>query len=367
MENNKTQQEYGWQLSVKIISLLIALFFVIWFIHKIFWVISLIITATLIVYSISPLVNYLTKKGLPHFFSVLSVYFCLLLSIILFFYLLVPTLLEEMQILARYLATDYSYLLPQALLQLDQLLASENIHEALQDLANSLPAMLQQAVMTMRSITGTIFSGLTEVIIILLLVYHLLRDLSPIKREIIRLFPGNWRKEAEHVLDIIDKKVGAYLRGNILRCSFVGLFTGLAMAVAGMPFALILGILAGLLNIFVFVGPYIASIPAVLLSLSPGTPHPVAIIAIYVFVQVLDDFLLVPLLLGKAVDLRPFTVIVSLLIGGQLLGILGVILALPAAATLKVIVHHYYLKEDPKAETNRLFPWVQKKRATKDT
>ena len=341
-----TWRDPAWSLVVKAFTLILAVIAVIWFVQKISWVIMLLIVATLVVYSISPLSNYLTRKGIPPFVSVLSVYMALLLSVFLFFYLLIPNLTTELRALARYLATDYSYLLPDILLQFDQLMASENINQALQDVAQHLPGMLQQAVFTMTLITGSIFSGLTEVIIVLFLVFYMLRDFSSIKKGIVRLFPAAWRKESSHVLEIIDTKVGAYLRGNLLRCAIVGLLTGVSLAIAGMPFALMLGILAALLNIIVYVGPYLAGIPAVLLALAPSTPHPALIILIYVLVQAVDGFLLVPFLLGKAVDLRPFSVIVSLLIGGSLLGIIGVLLAIPAAATLKVIIYHYYLKED---------------------
>lgn len=342
----KHHLDQAWSLSLRIITLLLTILAILWFVQKITWVIGLLIVATLIVYSISPLSGYLTRKGLPHTVSVLTVYLALLFSVLLFFYLLIPTLIVEMRTLARYLATDYRYILPDIISQIDELLASENIHQALQDVAQNLPTMLQQAVLTLTGVTGNIFSGLTEVVIVLFLVYYLLRDLQPIKRGVIRLFPQPWRKEATHVLKIIDLKVGAYLRGNILRCALVGLITGIVLKIVGMPFALMLGILAGLLNIIVYVGPYLAGIPAVLLALAPDTPHFLLIVLIYVFVQALDGFLLVPLLLGKAVDLRPFSVIVSLLIGGTLLGFIGIILAIPVAATLKVIISHYYLKEE---------------------
>ncbi|EEG77133.1 AI-2E family transporter [Dethiobacter alkaliphilus] len=335
-----------WPLIVRTLAVILTIIAVLWFVHKISWVIGILVVSTMIVYSISPLSNYLTRKGVPHSVSVLSVYLLLLFSAFLFFYLLIPTLTNEMRALARYLATDYSYLLPEILLQIDQLMASENIHQALQDVAQNLPNMLQQAVFTMTLVTGSIFSGLTEVLIVLFLVYYMLRDLSHVKRGIVRLFPPAWRKESTHVLQIIDLKVGAYLRGNLLRCTAVGIITGIALAIVGMPFALMLGILAGILNIIVYIGPYLAGIPAVLLALTPNTPHPILIVVLYVTVQAVDAFLLTPNLLGKAVDLRPFTVIISLLIGGTLLGVIGFLLAIPVAATIKVIIYHYYLKED---------------------
>ncbi len=341
-------RETLWDTAVRLLALLVALVATIWFVQKISWVIGLVLISILIVYSISPLSSFLHKKGMPHFLSVLVVYFALLSFVLLVFYLIIPTLIIELRALARYLATDYSFMLPRLIMQLEELFANENLMQSMQSVAQELPGILQQAVSTATTVTVNLLSGLTDVIIVLFLVFYLLRDLTPLKEGVIRLFPGKWRKEATHVMEIIDLKVGSYLRGNLVRCSLVGIITGIILALVGMPFALILGMLAGLFNIIVYVGPYLAGIPAVILALTPDTPSVFLIIFIYVAVQAVDAFLLVPLLLGKAVDLRPFTIIVSLLIGGQLLGIIGVILAIPVAATLKVIVYHYYLKDDAK-------------------
>lgn len=139
--------------------------------------------------------------------------------------------------------------------------------------------------------------------------------------------------------------MGAYLRGNLIRCGIVGILTGLGLFFLGMPFSFVLGLMAGVFNIIYYIGPYLAAIPAVILSFSLNTPHPVVVIFLYIAVQTIDGFVLSPVLLGKAVDLQPFTVIVSLMIGGVLLGILGLVIAVPTAGTLKVIIQRYYLKE----------------------
>ena len=181
MEKNQWPDP-AWQLALRIIILLFAIFAVLWFVQKISWVIGILIVTTLIVYSISPLSNYLTKKGLPQSISVLTVYLFLLISVVIFFYLLIPTLLNEMRALAGYLATDYRYLWPRVILQIDEILASENIHLALQDFAQNLPNLLLSTVTSLTRFTGNIFSGITDVVIVLFLVYYLLRDLSPIRQ-----------------------------------------------------------------------------------------------------------------------------------------------------------------------------------------
>lgn len=338
----------SWDLAVRLVALACIVVAAFWFVQKITWVLGLILVSWLLVYSISPLVIYLKKKGVPHFFSVLIVYFAVLLLALLVFYLIIPTLIVELRALARYLATDYSYLLPQIISGLEDVLSNDNLIDALQNISRDLPAILQQAVTTATSFTLSVFSGLTDFIIVLFLVFYLLRDLEPLGRGLLRMFPAGWNKEVNHIIKIIDAKVGSYLRGNVVRCGIVGLFTGTALALVGMPFALILGILAGVLNIIAYVGPFLAGIPAVILALTPDTPSVFLIIPLYLTVQAIDAFLLVPLLLGKAVDLRPFTIIVSLLIGGRVLGPLGLILSIPIAATLKVIIYHYYLKDDCK-------------------
>ncbi|MCR3922863.1 MAG: AI-2E family transporter [Firmicutes bacterium] len=343
---DKSWQERSWNLSVRIIFLLLIILAVVLFIQKIAWVISLILISTLIVYTLSPLSNFLTKKGLPHTISVLFVYSLLFVSVLLFFYFLIPTIISELRTLTRFLATDYRALLPQILTQIDSLLESESLNQTLQNLAQDLPNTLQGAIITLTNLTANIFSRLSEVILVLFLVFYLLRDLAPTRQGIIRIFPKPWQKEASLVLEIIDCKVGAYLRGNLLRCLIVGTLTGVALSIVGMPFALMFGVLAGLLNIIVYIGPYLAGIPAVLLALTASTPHPLLIVAIYVFIQAIDAFTLTPLLLGRAVDLMPFTVIVSLLVGGQLFGLLGILLAIPVAATLKVVIYHYYYGEN---------------------
>lgn len=339
------------RLALRIIFLLLAILAALFVLQKISWIINLVILATLIVYSLSPLSDFLTKKGFPHTLSVLLVFIFFLFSVLLFFYLLVPTVISEMGTLARYLATDYRALFTNVITQLDTYINNESLEQALLQLLQDIPRTLQSTVATLTNISGNIFSRLSETAIVLFLVFYLLKDLASIKHGIIRIFPEKWQKEVNLIIEIIDCKVGEYLRGNLLRCFIVGLLTGISLRAVGMPFSFMLGILAGLLNIIAYVGPYLAGIPAVLLAFTPSTPHPLLIVALYVLIESIDAFILSPLLLGRAVDLMPFSVIMSLLIGGQLFGFLGVLLALPVTATLKVILHHYYFREDFKLPT----------------
>ncbi|NLM46095.1 MAG: AI-2E family transporter [Firmicutes bacterium] len=337
----ETLLEVYWRLALRIVLLITGIFILFYFVKSIIWVIGLLVVSVLIVYTLAPVTAFLNRLGIPNTISALIVFTLLICALVLFFSSFIPSLLAEMRSLVTYLSTDYNELWSQFMEYANKLLESDTIVQALRKLSEDLPRNIQTAIITLTVFTRNIFSRLFEIVIVLFLVFYLLRDLRKVKQAIVSFFPESIRQEAAVILGVLDQKVGAYLRGNVLRCLLVGVMTFIALELVGMPFALMLGILAGLLNIIVYVGPYLAGLPAVLLALAPGTPHPLLIIAIYVLIQGIEAFLLSPLLLGKAVDLMPFTVIVSLLIGGQLFGFLGILLAIPVAAALKVILYRY--------------------------
>lgn len=336
-------QQY--KLALKIILTVFFLAGAIWFIKEIIWVINLIFISILVVYAISPAVTFLAKRKVPHWLSVGLVYLALLAFAVLMFYMVIPIIIDEIVQLTQ-LLPNYIQLIEPAIIEFLQIIQNPQFEEVLETLIRQAPGNLQQLLNQATSFTFAFFSRITEIFIVLFLVFYLLKDLSIIRRGIIRAIPHSYRQEATRILIVLDEKVGEYLRGNILRCTFVGLLSGIGLFIMGMPFYFILGVFAGIMNIIYYIGPYIAAVPAILISLSPDTPGTVLIIVFYVFIQALDAFVLTPLLLGKAVDVKPFTIIISILIGAKLMGILGIILAIPFAATLKVVINLYTQKHN---------------------
>ncbi len=337
--------EKEFKLALKIIFTVLLIVSLIWFMGEVRWVINLVIISVLIVYSISPVVNFLTANRVPHWLAVAIAFLLFLALIILMFYLVIPILLNEVVELSK-LLPRYIVLLQPYLLEAIQIIQYPQFEEVITSIVQQVPANIQQLLNQVTSLTLAFFSRLTELIIIMFLVFYLLKDLAKIKAGIIMAAPSNYRDDFSRFFAVLDEKVGAYLRGNFLRCGIVGIATGVGLFVMGMPFYFVLGVFAGLMNIIYYIGPYIAAVPAVLISLSPDTPGLIVIIIFYVIIQSIDAFALTPLLLGKAVDIRPFTIIVAILIGGTLFGILGIILSIPFAATLKVVYSFYTQKND---------------------
>ncbi len=336
--------------NIKLVLFIFGLILFLWALKILYPVITLLIIALFIVYLVSPLVSLLVKFRIPHPLAAVTVFILFLFVIVSIFYFIPPMIFREIRQLAGYISTDfrqYFIMLSTQLEELDvlyDLTISQTISTSVMEFIENIPLILIRWINRISTFQIPFLSELWSLVGLFFLTFFLLLDIEKVKASIVSLFPPNYHHEVLHVIGIIDSKVGAYLRGNVIRCSIVGVFTGLGLTWIGMPFAITLGITAGLLNIIHNIGPLLAAIPAVLLSLTPGTPHPLMVAGLYLIIQTVDPFILTPFLLGKAVDLRPITVIIALLSGARLMGLLGIILSIPVTAILKVLINHYYIK-----------------------
>jgi predicted PurR-regulated permease PerM len=196
-------------------------------------------------------------------------------------------------------------------------------------------------------VLGSLVSLLT---IVPLITFFLLRDGRNIRRGIISLVPN---KHFERVLILqyeISLQIGKYLRGELTRSIIVGTLITIGLWVTNGPYPILLGVFAGITNVIPFVGPYIGAAPALLIVLFSGTGPDEAnllfnvgsVALVYVVSQTLDMMLINPLVLGKSVELHPLIIVLSLLIGVEFLGIIGMVLAVPFSSILKVVFVQLY-------------------------
>ena len=337
------------RLALKITLTLVTVLILLWIIIRLAPVISLLVIALFIVYCINPLVKFLTGIKIKPLIAAVIASLFIFIMVIFFFYLLIPGLIMEMRQLIIFLTTEFIQEIPDLIANLSDLDERFNLQlttifiDYTNQFIRQAPDNVQSILRQLTAISMGIFSRTWILLALVFLVFYLVQDLDKARYNLTLLFPRIYKDNLAHILGTIDQKVGAYIRGTLMKCLFVALLTWIGLSLLGMPFSLMLGIMAGLLNIILYIGPVVATVPAVLLSIMPGTPNIFLVLLLYVVVQILDAFVFTPLFLGKATDLRPLTVIVIVLIGGQLLGILGIIIAIPITATLKVLLFHYYL------------------------
>jgi len=346
------------RLAIKIVLFSTAVFLIIWALYLLLPVISIIIIALFIVYFINPVVNFLISIKIKPIFAAIIASSVILVAVILLFYLLIPGLIVEMRQLMIFLTTEFIQDIPALVAELEELderfnlQLTETFIEYSNQFIRQAPGNIQQLLRTLTAVSMDLVTRVWVMLATVFLVFYLVQDLDKVKKNLTLLFPQIYKENIHHLIGTIDQKVGAYVRGTLMKCVFVGLLTWLGLSILEMPFALMLGLIAGAFNIILYIGPFVAAVPAVLLSIMPDTPGVLLVIALYVFVQILDAFLFTPFFLGKATDISPLTVIIMVLVGAQLMGILGIILAIPITATLKVLLDEYYLKRRRVEEAN---------------
>ncbi len=340
-----TKPDLTKHVSYKLILFVALLLLLVWFAVQIAWVLKLLVISLLIVYVLYPMVGVCEARlHLRHGPAVILTFFLFLLIMIALMSLVVPVVQNEIQEIVRDIPY-YARQIQQYVEELtDYLLAFGLEREHLESVIN-FPSNIPRLVDEVALISISMVSSAVDIFFVLFIVFYLLYDFKSVRSGMIGLVPAVYREHAEAIMGIVDRNFGGYIRGNIVRCTVVGILTGSILAIFGVPYALLLGVLAGVLNIILYIGPYIAAVPALLLSFSPHTPSPFVIIAIYVTVQSIDAIVLSPLLLGRAVRLRPITVIVCLLIGQQLAGFLGMIFSTPLAGIVRSLLAYFREEE----------------------
>lgn len=189
-------------------------------------------------------------------------------------------------------------------------------------------------------------SQVIELVVVPVLVYYFLKDWQNLKAGFVTIFPRSTQALAITIIEEMAAVVSNYIRGQVLISVIMGLLVFSGMYFLGVDYPLVLGLLATLTETIPIIGPIIGAIPAILLAylISPILATKVAVF--YIIIHQVENHIVVPNIMGHTIDLHPTLVIISLLIGGQLYGIMGMIVAVPVAALLKVLLRHLWYLDD---------------------
>ncbi len=193
-------------------------------------------------------------------------------------------------------------------------------------------------------ITMGIIDAITIIFSIIMIVFYLVYEKEVINKNALKLFPPKMKKRASEIMSAIEIKVGGYIFAQVLSMSTVAFFTVAGLMICKVEYALLLGIIAGILDIIPIVGPTIALLLGIIASLSKGWIWIFPTIAVYMIAQWISNQLVRPIVFGKFMQLHPLIVLFSFFIAAQFLGVWGVILAPAIAATIVTLFDELYIK-----------------------
>lgn len=305
--------------------------------------IVLLVLSIILGEAIRPLVARLQRYRVPGPLAVLLIYLVALAIVGALLWLMLNPLLSEVSTLARNLP-QYLTQLQDDVRQLQQnLRAQGTVGSALDDLSKSLAALLQNSIPTLLSVPFTALSGLfalfINLVIVLTMTLFWLMSSAKLKSFVVGLFPPQSQEHASLVIGEVGTSFGGYVRGTLISMVLIGLISGLGLAILGVPYALLLGIVAGFTELLPYIGPWISGTVAVLVALFAVDPiKALEVIVLFILVQEIEGNVVQPLVMSRSVHVDPLLVIVSVLIGISLLGVIGAILAVPIAAGIQVLV-----------------------------
>ena len=297
-----------------------------WFVYVTRGIIASIFIAYIITAAMMPVVNFFQRRGFPRILAVVIPY---ALSLIVIFSLIFPLIpFSITQINALIIG------LPNYIDQAAKVLGISIERSQITAFANQeLGALGKNAFEVTRQFFGGVFSTLTIFIIALYMtLYH-----DQFKHTFAKLFHRDDRSHVEDTFELVDDKLGAWLRGQILLSLTIGFFTWVALSLVGLNYALPLALLAGFLEIIPTIGPILAAIPAVIVALNVSPTMALVVIGIYILIQLAENNIIVPKIMQHAVGLNPVVIIIAILVGAELLGITGALLSLPFVSFVTVI------------------------------
>lgn len=305
-----------------------------------FWV------ALVLAYISNPLVGELEKKDVPRHVAIILVYLMLITGIGLLGYYIVPRLIQEMETVL--------VVLPKQMQQLsrfgNRLLSRIERIELPVDISNLIAegiARIEQFVNGFLSrildLVIGMFSHLFGLFLAPIIGYYILRDREIMAQKAMNLIPVAYRSDVKGLVEDIDEVLSGFIRGQLIISAIVGAAVAAVLAfVLKIKFALLLGMWAGIFNIIPYFGPVIGAIPVVAIALVDSLWKAMWVIVLFVVVNNLESAFLTPRIVGREVGLHPILLIFAVLAFGHLFGVVGMLIAVPVVAVIKVLLIFFF-------------------------
>jgi len=340
-------QPYQWTfrrvMGATLVLVFIALSF--WLLYRFNQVVFILFIAIVMGTVIRPAVTWLYRRGLPRISGVILIYLVLLVLLISFVLLLFPLIVEQGTTIAAAVPGYYQSLREwlvnypnQSIMSLSEFLpATLPSLQPIQQTAQQMLASAGQALGYFSLAAKAIFIG----IVILLLAYHWTLDGPRIIQSLLPLVSKDQREGISELISAMETKISSYLAGQGILCLVIGSMALVAYLLIGLPNALVLALVAGVFEAVPMIGPLLGAIPAAIIALSIAPSKLIWVIVATIVIQQIENSLLVPRVMRKAVGINPFVSLLSLFAFSSLFGIAGALMAIPMAAIIQLLLDRF--------------------------
>ncbi len=312
------------------------------FLTSILHVLSPLFIGFIIAWLFAPLVDKITNKGLSRIIASLIVYIVFIVFLIIFFRIFIPIIYNEINELIKSIhsITDKLTIFINNLFDksgasfLDTSTLKKDILDAITTYASSISSNLPT---TLVSVMSNLVSGVGTIFFGLIIGLYMLFDFDNITKLLLKIVPFKYQVEVASLVEKISLEVRKCVNGTLLVACVVFLLDTIGFSIIGLKSPLLFGLFCGITDLIPYIGPYIGTIVATIVALTQSPLIGLGVFIIAIFVQLIESYILQPIVMSRATNLHPVVIICGLLIFGHFFGIIGMILASPIMSIFKVI------------------------------
>ncbi|MCR5661233.1 MAG: AI-2E family transporter [bacterium] len=351
MENKTVKLSARFYRICSYVGIVLLIIFACYLLNCVKMVAGMLFVSIFAAYLLAPGVDFFCRKHINRILAIVIVYLIVAALIGFFLTYLVPVVSHEFHRLTQNLSnlaanietiiynmiTAIQNRLPASLKPMvdpEKIKINDILNYFQNDAASIMGGGLSGVFSGMKSAAGVI----TGMFLVPLLTFYILMDINLCKHSFISFIPRSYRKTAAELMFRVNKALGGYIRGQLIVCISIGIFVGTALSILGLDYAVLIGVFAGIVDIIPYVGVLLGLIPAFIIALiNKGIWFALFTIAILECIHWLEGHVVVPAVVGHSVGLPPLVVTVALLVGAEAGGVMGMFMAVPMAAIIRVL------------------------------
>lgn len=304
------------------------------------------LVAMIISYMLNPIVNLLHDRKVPRTAAVLLIYAVFISVCVVILMNVIPMFMNQVEELNKHM--------PELTMRAQSMVDHFNnnnvlpgsVRDGIDKSINGLEKQVEERIADFLNNIGAVVNVLFIAMIVPFLAFYMMKDLDVFERAALQYVPRARRQHAVRLMKDIDAALGSYIRGQLIVSICIGILAYIGYLLIGMPYPLLMAGFVSLFDIIPYLGPFFGALPALLMATTISWKMVILVIVVNLICQNLESNVISPQVVGKSMKMHPLTIILVLLVGGQLAGIVGLILAVPFYAAMKVVIQHvaaYYI------------------------
>ena len=308
-----------------------------------------IILSAILYYLLVPIVDFFERKGVRRIYSIIVLYLIIIGVLTILIVLVIPLLRDQiMRLIVSFpnLVNDIERMLEQVIgsqfLNQVQQTFDFNISDLAAQVSNQATTILNSTFAGIGNIIGSVSKTVMAIITVPFILFYLLKDGKKLPDYILNFVPIPMRNHTFTVLQEMNKQISSYIRGQIVVSFCIGVLMFIGFVIIGLDYAPVLAVIASFTSVVPYLGPAIAITPALIIAVVTSPYMLLKLIIVWTIVQLIEGKFISPQIMGRNLHVHPITIIFIIIIAGNLFGVVGILLAVPGYAVLKVITTHLF-------------------------